>query len=103
MYQSSNVTTGTASPTTQTGQSNHRSSVNLLSETEEDSRKRKREDETWERSITRKLQDERKNLKERQEKTGAINQDLYSLFNDLQGITTEYVPHNFSSDSTVSK
>lgn len=51
--------------------------------------KRKRDDEAWERRVSRKLNDERNSMRERHEKMDHMNKDLFRLYNDLQGISAE--------------
>jgi hypothetical protein len=55
-----------------------------------DNLKRKRDEEAWERRVSRKLTDERNSIRERHEKMDNMNKDLFRLFNDLQGLSAEY-------------
>ena len=58
----------------------------------EQTRKRKREDEEqWQRRVVRKLEDERKVIQQAEDSKDRSNRDLYALFNDLQGMSAEYV------------
>lgn len=59
-------------------------------EYEAENLKRKRDDEAWERRVSRKLNDERNSIKERHDKAANMNKDLFRLYNDLQGIRSEY-------------
>ena len=53
-------------------------------------KKRKREEEqAWKKVIKRKLQEEEEKITVEEEKAFQSNRELYSLFNDLQGISQE--------------
>jgi hypothetical protein len=76
--------------------------IDFLGEGAETSRKRRRENiqtqeneeegrEAWHRNVIRKLEDEKKKISLEQDLHNKTNRELYSLFNDLQGISTEYV------------
>ena len=54
-------------------------------------------DEQWRRIIRSKVEDERRRLEEEERLTTSSNRDLYKLFNELQGISHEFVSFFFFS------
>eukprot|EP01126_Amoeba_proteus_P059029 TRINITY_DN7681_c0_g1_i3.p1 TRINITY_DN7681_c0_g1~~TRINITY_DN7681_c0_g1_i3.p1 ORF type:complete len:528 (-),score=130.82 TRINITY_DN7681_c0_g1_i3:1432-3015(-) len=68
----------------------HFDDVEVKDDEELTNNKRKRDEEGFERRVSRKLADERNNIKERHEKHKLLNQDLYLLFNDLHVISSDF-------------
>lgn len=56
-----------------------------------EAKKRKREeDEQWKKVVKRRIQEEDERVNQEEENSYRLNRELYSVFNDLQGISKEY-------------